>query len=105
MSNKLIKRSPDFNKGKEWVKEKLDKEGGVNVSITLVEEMKENNIELKDFDELLDILTILSDEGYPIYKISRVCKGEETRGMMICSPSTVVAFAKNPDEEKKKEND
>lgn len=103
MSNKLIKRSHGYLESKEWIKKRLDETGGINVSVDLVQDMNDAGLSLEDFDQLLDILAELSDDGYPIYKISRVCKGEETKGMMICSPETVVAFAKNPEELEKKD--
>ena len=99
MSNKLIKRSYGFNEAKEWLRKKVEDEGGLNVTIELINKLKESGIEVKDMDELIDILSELSEDGYPIYRISRVCKGSESKGMMICSPTTVVAFTQNPEKD------
>ena len=97
MSNKLVKKPEGYKEGKEWIKKKLDAEGGLNVTIELLDEMNESGIKCKNMETLIEILSDLSDDGYPIYKISRVCKGEESKGMMICSPATVVAFTQNPE--------
>ena len=97
MSNKLVKKPVGYKEGKAWMKSKLDVEGGVNVQLELLDEINAAGIEIKDMEALIEILSDLSDEGYPIYRISRVCNGEETKGMMICHPSTVVAFTQNPE--------
>lgn len=97
MSNKLKKKSPNYEKVKDELREKIKKEGGLNVTPELVKSYTEGNGEVTcTYDEFFDILSELSDNGYSLFKIVQMCKGEETRGLMICDSETTVAFAKIP---------
>ena len=103
MSNKLIKRSPDYRKVKEWLREKADKEGGVNITTELMSSEECGSI---TYNEFIDILGELSDEGYNLFKVEKACNGIKTGGMMICRKDVVIAFVKDRrDKKKDKEKD
>lgn len=108
MSNKLIKRSEYYGNVKEIIRNKIEKEGGINVSPELITEYiypdeddqpksKEHEKSKEDkvtYEEFVDILTELSQSGYILFKIAQISDGKEKRGIMICRADTTIAFAK-----------
>ena len=104
MSNKLKKTSPAYNEVKKTLREKIEKEGGLNVEPKLMKQFTECEDETKSItqDEFFDILAQLSDEGFKLFKISQICKGKEERGLMICNEDTIIAFTKDPNKTENK---
>ena len=97
MSNKLKKFSEGYNEVKGNIRKLIEDEGGVNVTPEFMNQftkVEDDNLKITE-DEFYTIIAELSDEGYRLYKISQVCKGKETKGMMICSKDTTVAFVKD----------
>ena len=97
MSNKLKKFSEGYNEVKGNIRKLIEDEGGVNVTPEMMRkytEVEDEKLKITD-DEFYTLLSELTEEGYRLYKISQVCKGKETKGMMICSKDTTVAFAKD----------
>ena len=98
MSNKLKKVSHGFGEVKNSIKQKLEGEGGVNVTPDWVKEFTECEDKDKVIteDEFYTILAELVDkDGYRMYKIIQVSKDGETRGMMLCAPNTSLVFYKD----------
>lgn len=103
MSNKLKKTSAGYSEALKNLRDRVNKEGGLNIVPDLMKEYTEIEDENKAIteDEFFDICAKLSDEGFHLYKICQICKGKETRGLMLCSSDTVVAFTQTPKEEKR----
>lgn len=102
MSNKLKKRSKDYEAIKNELRGKIEKEGGVNVTPDMVKEYTEESEGdhlTCTYDEFFEILSELSNDGYSLFKITKLCEGKETRGLMVCNKDIVVAFTKDPKEE------
>ena len=110
MSNKLKKRSADYEKIKEDLKEKIKKEGGLNItpdtvrSYVELEEGSEVTVKESEltctYDEFFEIISELSNDGYFLFKIVQVHNGKETRGLTLCDKDTKIAFVKVPENEK-----
>ena len=101
MSNKLKKFSEGYNEVKASIRKLIDKEGGINVTPEFMKEytkVEDEKLKITD-DEFYTLLSELTEEGYRLYKVSQVCKGRETKGMMICAKDTTVAFVKDPKKE------
>lgn len=105
MSNKLKKFSLGYKETYEELKKRILETGGLNITPELMKEFTETDPDGKPIteDEFYSVLDNLQKDGFRLYKISQICKDKEIRGMMICSSDTVVAFAKQPKDEEKKE--
>lgn len=104
MSNKLKKTSPAYNEAKKTLREKIKMEGGLNIEPNVMRQFTDCEDETKSIsqDEFFNILSELSDEGFKLFKISQVCKGDEKRGLMICNEDTIIAFTKDPNKTENK---
>ena len=103
MSNKLRKYSSGYKEAKKKLVERIEKEGGTNITPELMKEFTEVS-EGEDpitEEEFYKILDDLQKKGkFKLFKISQICEDKETRGLMICDSSTIVAFAKDPNANK-----
>lgn len=98
MSNKLIKRSEGYEKVKKRITDKVNKEGGININGTLLSECISVSGKDEDKcteDEFYSILEEMSNTGFCLYKIEKVIDGKSSKGMMICTKDTILAFVKD----------
>ena len=101
MSNKLKKKSKNYDKVMVEIRKAVEEQGGINVTPEFMKKFTDCEDEknrIKE-DEFYEILAKLSEEGYKVYKVSCVTNGKETRGMMICNKKTTVAFVQTPESE------
>ena len=103
MSNKLRKYSSGYKEAKKKLVERIEKEGGTNITPELMREFTEvpegeDPITEEEFYKILDDLQ--KKGKFKLFKISQICEDKETRGLMICDSNTIVAFAKDPNANK-----
>ena len=99
MSNKLAKHSSGYKTAKKKIIERIEKEGGINITPEFMKEFTEvpEGEEPITEEEFYKILDDLQKKGkFKLFKISQICEDKETRGLMICNSNTIVAFAKDP---------
>ena len=102
MSNKLIKRSEGYNKVKQKIVDKVNEEGGININGTLLSEcisVSGNDEGKCTEDEFYSILEEMSNSGFCLYKVEKVIDGKSSKGMMICTKDTILAFVKDNEAE------
>ena len=95
MSNKLVKRSKAFEVVKKELKERVEKAGGLNISIDILDEYTKREVDPVTDEEFYKILEELSNEGCRLFKIERVedCKNE--KALMICMRDLTIAFVQD----------
>lgn len=103
MSNKLKKKSEGYKWADAEIRKRVTEERGINVTPEFMREFTECEDKEKKItqDEFFDILSKMSDDDFEIFKIVKVSKSTESRGMMICPAGTTVAFSSVPIDEEK----